>query len=395
MNTLKIYEFATENPMVPGPYGTRGSVVGGEPSPGSLEILPKLLYLFFLELAHFPGMWSNLKYPIRDLLSGVTTGGATQPQLADLNGLCQRMALTYLRRKIAAGKINPSVLGLNDRDLALDCVAELFAPSPDGRFIEFIDYFEAKSVDIPGTPERMLLVHLRRLVFYICNDGIFRMYGEADPSLSRIIRNIKLGLKRSTALRTMMRFDEQLIVTVSAEAGSHIPVMTHDEVQLLVDGNLDIRTGIPGLLGNIAREIGGRVPTAKAVPLISLACCVRAACLRLNIREAAADEDPMLTDDVRTIIRDACNRIMALSGSKYLVKGKVCKATMEGYISGIGKLLEAEFLGQSDGESRYFDFFTSALPGVSREEYAGIHRPVFEYLTKLARTRALRGLREL
>ncbi len=340
-------------------------------------------------------MSSYLKYPIRDLLSGVTTGGVTQSQLADLNNLCQRLALTYLRRKIAGGKINPSVLGLNDRDLALDCVAELFSPAPDGRFVEFVDYFGERSIDIAGTTDRMLLVHLRRLVFYICNDGIFRIYGEADPSLSRIIRNIKLGLKRSRALRTLMRFDEQLIVPVSEEEESRLRAMTHDEVQLLVDGNLDVRTGIPGLLGKLACELDGRAETVKAVPLISLACCVRGAYLRLNLCEQATDEDPMLAHDVRTIIRDACDRVLALSGSKYIVKGKVCNATMQGYFSGIGKLLEAEFLGPSDGERRYFDFFTSALPGVSPEEYSGVHRPVFEYLAKLARTRVLRDLREL
>jgi hypothetical protein len=337
----------------------------------------------------------DLKIPLRDLLSAVTGGDHTHLHIAELNRLCQRMALTYIRRGIAAGKVNPSFLGLTDRDISADCVAQLFSPSPDGRFVEFIEYFDRHSVDILNTPERMLLVHLRRLVFYLCNDNIFRMYGEADPSLSRIIRNIKLGMKRSGSIGVVMKFDEQLIVPRTINGEMPLQVMAYDELQRLVDGTLNVRRGIPAVLEGIARYFQEKSSPGNVIPLTNLACCVREGFMRLNIPDAAEDPDPMFIDDIRTIVREACDHVGSSVGSKYLVRGKICREKLEGYMAAIRELLEAEFLGRTDGDLHYFDYFSAALPEISREEYAGTHRPVFEYLAKLTRTRACRDLREL
>jgi len=337
----------------------------------------------------------DLKYPLQDLLSSVTNGDITQPQLSELNRVCQRVATTYIRRRIAAGKINPSFLGLSDSDISLDCVAELFSPSPDGRFVEFIDYFDGNSIDIHNTPERTLLLHIRRLVFFVCNDNIFRMYGEADPALSRIIRNIKLGIKRSKSIRLVMKFDEQMIVRPSYPDGHHMQPMTYDEVQSLVDGNLDVRTGIPGVLEGVSRILLDPASSGRSIPLTSLACSVRESFIRLNINDAAVDEDPMFVDDIRTIIREACHHVASRAGSKYLVNGKLSHTVLQGYMTGIINLLEAEFLGRTEGAVNYFDFISDAVPGLTREEYTRSHRTVFEYLVKLSKTRACRDLRNL
>ena len=340
-------------------------------------------------------MTLNLKYPLRNLLLAVTGGEITRSQMMELNSLCQGIALTFIRKRISTGKINSTLLGLKDRDIALDCVAELFSPGPEGRFVEFIDYFDNESVDIRDTSERLLVVHLRRLIFYVCNDNLFRMYGEADPSLSRIIRNLKLGLKRSASLGLATKFDEQLVVPRSCAPDLSLPVMPFKELQGMVDWAFDARAGIPDLLEHLAQALERQPSFRKVVPLTGLACCIREAYSRLNIREADITADPMFVADIRTVVRGACEFVSRRVGSKYLVKGKIAQKTLESYISGIRDLLESEFLGRTDGRMCYYDYFTHALPGISREEYTDSHRKIFEYLVKVARKRATQELREL
>jgi len=342
-----------------------------------------------------PGMAHLLKSPLKELLSAVMRGEVTQAQLNEITGLCQRMALVFVRKRISAGKINPEFLGLSDRDIALDCIAELFSPSPDGSYADFLDYFDDRSVNVGETPDRELLVHLRRLVFSVCSDGIFRMYGEADPSLSRIIRNIKLAVKRCKEIEVVSAFDEQGIVARSHPPDASLPAMPYEELQRIVDAGLLPYSGIPAVLDRAMKGVCEQATYRKLIPLTNFACCIREGYTRLNIRDPEGGGDPMFAGDIRTIVRDACDHVSKRAGSRYLNKGKIGAVVLEAYMAGIDALLTAEFLDQADGDIHYYDFFKTTVAGVSKEEYSEKHRAAFEYLTKLTRKRALQGLRDL
>ena len=103
--------------------------------------------------------------------------------------LCQRVAIVYLSGKVSSGHLDPARFGLDLRDLAVDSVADLFRRSQDGQFPSFQRYFTPLRKSLVSEAE--YLGALRRLLFSHINQHLFRLHREFDPSLGKIIRNIK------------------------------------------------------------------------------------------------------------------------------------------------------------------------------------------------------------
>ena len=130
--------------------------------------------------------------PVRELLCSILRNEAPSRAFTHFINLCTSIALTHLERKAATGQINRGMIQLSLKDLALDCVADLFRLDEQGIPVQMRMYFEC--VNLEEASEEETLILLRRLIFSKVKQGLFRTYNEMDPSLGKIIRNIKLGV---------------------------------------------------------------------------------------------------------------------------------------------------------------------------------------------------------
>ena len=112
-------------------------------------------------------------------------------------------------------------LGISSRsDLALDAISDLFERDVEGRFIRLIRYFEDQ--DYRSCDERELWTLNRRLIAGTVSDALFRNYRESDPSLARIIRNLKRGIQQSDVLG-LPGWDKLLWLPSAARIGMEHP----------------------------------------------------------------------------------------------------------------------------------------------------------------------------
>lgn len=103
-------------------------------------------------------------------------------------------------------------LGISSRsDLALDAISDLFERDFEGRFIRLIRYFEEQ--DYRSRDARELWTLNRRLIAGTVSDALFRNYRESDPSLARIIRNLKRGIQKSNVLDLATWMGQAVVVT--------------------------------------------------------------------------------------------------------------------------------------------------------------------------------------
>ena len=152
---------------------------------------------------------SHLLKNLRPNLSFVLANAHSKRQLEELVSLCHSLAVSSIRGKLASGKINTTLLGLNDSDLAYDCIADLFQRDEKGTVLHLKTYFESFLVE--SESDELLLAHLRRLIFARVNQGLFRLYNEADPALGKILRNIKLAIHSLGNFVEFERFGESHI----------------------------------------------------------------------------------------------------------------------------------------------------------------------------------------
>ncbi|HBQ58137.1 MAG TPA: hypothetical protein DD671_00510, partial [Balneolaceae bacterium] len=101
------------------------------------------------------------------------------------------IAVAYLRSKAKSKDFLLDHLYKNIDDLALDCIADLFGRS--NQCLQSIEAFLTLD-QIKEMSESEVQTKVRQLIFSKVNDGLYQNFQKLDPSLSRIIRNLKRKL---------------------------------------------------------------------------------------------------------------------------------------------------------------------------------------------------------
>ncbi|MBI3765458.1 MAG: hypothetical protein HY277_03015 [Ignavibacteriales bacterium] len=189
----------------------------------------------------------QLRFPLRDLLRGATTGEYTEVQLRELHRLAYSLARHLVRRKIASGKLRLNLIGLSESDITHDCIAELFTRDENGVLVEIKKFFHDQQIFIEEMPDEALLIQFRRLTFTMVKDGVFRLYHEADPTLAKILRNLKAALGKSPTWSIADRFDEQYAEVISTPTHTNLPSIDDDELErFLCQHSCPIDVACPG-----------------------------------------------------------------------------------------------------------------------------------------------------
>ncbi|HLF15275.1 MAG TPA: hypothetical protein VI932_10345, partial [Bacteroidota bacterium] len=211
--------------------------------------------------------------PLRELLISMTSDHPPEAVVDEFVTFCRKTAAVLLRKKIAGGTLGLNRISLSIEDLALDCVADLFSRNPEGGFIQLKVYL--RGIDVGAMTEAELMAHLRRLVFAKVNQGMFRIYNDIDPSLGRIIRNIKISIHALENFVIVNRFGEQYIVPAACDPLEHLPsiepAMMQEELRQMA-GKTET---IPNLLARLSYCLREQEQHCRLVPLVQVALIFR------------------------------------------------------------------------------------------------------------------------
>lgn len=316
-----------------------------------------------------------------------------EPDPAALNAFVresQKIAAAYLKQKIRRRRLDPSFFGLRVDDLAIDCFADLLRRDDMNRFFVIEDYFEAlnwKQLD-----DDQLRTAFRRLIFGQVSEGLFRRYREADPSLSRILRNLKLAA-RSASEVTLVRRDRHLWLLVGAEL-STAPVIPDELAEAYIIHCLHPTMQIPHVLDAFAAFLKRSPQYRNGYPLTGLAQIVRSA-FALSRPEPDDPVDLFTTrEEGSVVVATVAEDLRHEKRSSYVDCGKVLPTTYHAYFLTICDILEGEFVNGSPQPDSYQSALERHIEPLSNEAYHDEHRNILEYLTKLARKRLIRCLRQ-
>ena len=302
-----------------------------------------------------------------------------------------RFAQAYLYTKRRRGRLHLAELSVDD--LALDCIAELFARDDDGAFPVLRSYFG------DNTEGEEVHVALRRLVFSKVNESLFRRYRESDPNLAKIIRNVKdavaviddLVLERRGGLAwvRLARPD------ASGRSETQLPTAPPELLEAYLAANIEGRSQVRDLVRVSVDFLTDRSHYDHGYPLTALARAIRAAftCVGVVDDEDEPDGSTFHPFEVAKAIVVATARVGVDKEAQYVGRGKVEAATYVAYVQSVRAYLGGQYLEGAEVVSNY-EALTRQLPGLDEGTYRREHRNVVEYLGKLARTQLVEQLRE-
>lgn len=332
--------------------------------------------------------FSGLHDVLRDVLSAEPSEAATNR----LFKRCHRLSVAYLRRRARAGRLNSAVFGLTLEDLALDCIADLFKRE-DGTSFERLDQYFG-GLDWCSFDEAALEMSLRRLVFSVINEGLFRRYQEWDPTLGRIIRNLKRHLRTSSVLE-MEREQFSLVVQIPQvdRLAETLPTMPPEVLEAQIHFAFEGRASVPNLVEVLPDILGCNGLYAPKVGLTDLALAYRSVIERLHEDDeqmGSADkafERADLAEAVRVRLTESIEEVQEDMRDVYIDHRGISPSLYAAYFSTIRDVLTWQYVERATEKRSLRVALCQYIGHISSPSYRKQHQAVLEYLAKLTQHR--------
>jgi hypothetical protein len=320
---------------------------------------------------------------LKETVSNCLGDNVSRKDLKKLINKSHSMALAYLRMKASSNKLY-MIRGERLEDLAWDFIAELFEKDNSGCLVKLQEYFG--NFNISELSNSDLSVELRKLVFTKVEDNIFRAVGEKDPSLRKIIRNLKLAVRDSDCRNHVCYKDGYIIV--GDDEKENLPIMPSEFMQIKLSSRLEEKMQIPDIMIEVIDILDYQEQYQKRISLVGLASIIRLTYVHFN--EPDSQKKQLNADE--TIIHAEFQKFLELSsemvrtntGYSYIRKGKITHNELDIYMNAAKDIVHDSFT-EGKTESSQFEYLKNYIHDLDYDDFRENKRQILEYLVKLIR----------
>ena len=341
---------------------------------------------------HTQSEYSTLHDGLKEILSDLLRNDQTVGQINSLVRRCQALAMQHLKAKQGAGLLHTTLLGLPIKDLAVDCIADLFRQIPEEGYVQFRAYFGGLSVDT--MPDQTLLSYLRRLVYAKVNENLARLYATNDSGLAKILRNIHLTVRSLKNFDERERFGEPCIVPSSCDALIHLPSFDRDALENKMSEVGEWPQNVPQALASLAKCLREQTEHCRVVPVMTVAFIIRSMFSRSGVREIIDNgaEDTLVREDIMNVISKCLRHVRDRMEKYYLEKKQVDKELYAAYLDVVRDHLVGRFVYGNSFELSLYESLRKQRSSLDRQEYVRCHRAALEYLFSMAQEDTVKEL---
>jgi len=320
---------------------------------------------------------------LKSRLEAILAGSATVSQLESVVRICHANAVGALVRRGHLAQLT-RLHGLKFSDMAYDCIAEIFARDGRGKYLVLESYFCAHEMAV--LTDREVYLHLQRLTFMKVRQGLYRLYGEMDPQLGKILRNIKAAVRSLDLFVEIDRLGDTWLAPSLCDPAKTLSPLDTDELTRWLCEEASGSEFIPELLARLALRLRQQQTHSRMVSIVSMGLAIRAFYKQKQVPMLA--EPSVVLDegslDVPRAIEDACRSVRMRTFPKYVRAGKMHQVIFDAYFVTIAQMLEARFVRHDGKDFQLSTSFLGLVPGVTPDEYRKKHRNKLEYLARLA-----------
>lgn len=328
------------------------------------------------------GNVNNLKSLVASVLRPNPPYHATK----EFVNLCHKIAVAYLRVKSASRRFSYDKFALSSDDIAYDAIAELFRRDEKGVFTSLVAYFERDGLAVARSNEE-IFSDVRRLVLSAVNNRLFRLYRASDPSLAKLIRNMKLTLKSHPLLVVETITGEQVIaLRAKNDRGRHRPVIPPELLLPELFERSVSRSRLRDVLNALAETLREQTQYRHQIPLVEAAVVIRSFYLSgLEMAANTTSDTPLLHGEIEAFARWVVVRLKGGTGASYLRKKKLTRGQLASHLAAVREILIREFDGTATGDCSYFGVLKSHYNALTDRQYRAKHRVILEYFAKAAK----------
>lgn len=315
---------------------------------------------------------------LQEILTTCENNSLKGEKKRDLINLCHSMALAYLRMKASSEKLY-MIRGERLEDLAWDFIADLFEQNRDGEMVKINEYFS--ELDLKECSHSDLKIELRKIVFTKVDDNIFRAIGKKDPSLRKIIRNLKLAIGESEDSNI---FYEQGFLIVGGFSEKHLPVMPSEFMQIKLCSRLNEKMQIPDILHEVLEILKEQDQYQSKFSVVALSIIIRESFVYLH--DYLTDSSGLLTIDqhffsneFETFLVKCATTVKTRTGYRYVEKGKIPEEELDLYMKAAISIVKDQFTKGKKKFSQY-EHLKQYITDIDYQDFRENKRQFLEYL---------------
>jgi hypothetical protein len=334
---------------------------------------------------------------IPPLLHKVLSGDASISETNLIVRHAHHFALVRLKQLLASGALHLHSFPVTLESTAIDCIAELFERDSEGVFIELEHFFSVEH-DLSRLTNDDIIAHFRSLVFTKLKDGIFRLYRENDPVLSKILRNLKIAVDKNSNISLIERLGiTYLIFSKNNAANIHLPEYPLDLLEKEVAKHYRQGESSGNFLSVVSTIFAEQDHYRRMYSLIDCAVVLKrvSASYKIPMEEIFAAEDGFLMQDIHSVVERTLIQIQRDLRKRYVESGKITDDVFKKYFSAISEMIIDAFVRSDGSEKSYDEYLQYHIKSLTYDEYRKNHRVQFEYMTKLAKKAVREQLKEL
>ena len=306
------------------------------------------------------------------------------------------IASACLKKKMQSGFRINGLAGLSIDEIAWDSIADLFERDENGVFHKLRTILRSPYTSgtngLPDDDELEVLVH--RAVMGKVNDSLFRIQREHDPSLGKLIRNLKNAVRDTPV--TLKRISGALWIVPEDDNPELLP-MPPEFFEARLAAGLKNGLSLPDVLQRCLQILADQDLYRKSIPLTQLACIIRSAYVLTEYEAGdgdAEEPEPLAHQDHIRMVTHVLQLLEPRMYATYVRSGKMSAETWVAYMESTRNILIARYHANGSNGASYYDFLKEKLIHLEREAYQEQHRSSLEYLVKVAHSQMLQLYRK-
>lgn len=333
---------------------------------------------------------------IPPLLRKVLTGTASLFEINLLVRHAHHLAIVRLKQLLGSGRLHLQSFPLSLESTAIDCIAELFERDDDNVFVE-LEHFFCVEHNLDELIDDDLIAYFRALIFTKLNDGIFSLYRETDPVLSKILRNVKSAIQKNKCFTISQLLGISVIHYRVDEERSHLPEVQLETVELYFKNNVREATSVTQYLRAFEQLLLTEKNFRPAFPLIDFCVAIKRHMIQYQapMSKVISNDESLFQRDAAMLIDETLLHAREQLYERYVLKNKLSEEYFTAYTEAISCMVKDTFLLNDGSEKKYGEYLQQQLPTITYEEYRVHHRKQFEYMAKLIKKEVRERLKEL
>jgi len=284
---------------------------------------------------------------------------------------------------------------MKENDVVFDCIADIFTRDEKGNFTVLINFFENNCPNLDKLSDEYVFTRLRQLIFGKIHNNLIRLYSEADPSLGKILRNLRIALNKKDYFTQINRFGEIYLIPNSQEICWEKPPITIDFLHKEFLCNVSIDNNMPEMLKTLHEFILEQNEFQKAVPLISAALVFKEVFVLAwkteNIEEGYYTIE-ISSSEIETLSDGIIKELKNQFHKSYVDSKKITEVELNRLLSTVNKILNDFYSSNGVSDKSYFEFLKEEITDLTKEKYLEKYRTILEYLAKIAKEKMQKEL---